>query len=183
MTALALAAPVAAMLVNTTASLLEAGGARRARAGSPVWRQPRYLAGLAFDALGWALSVAALRVLPVFAVQTVLTGTVAVTAVAAHGGDPRRLPVRERYAVAAVVVGLVLVAASADPGRPDRLPAGAVPVLLVSTGLLLAAAVPVARAGHPLLTTAVAGLAFGGVSLSVRACTWRRRCGARWPTC
>lgn len=169
MTALALAAAVAAMLANTAASLLESAGARQARAGVPVWRRPRYLVGLALDGLGWVLSVAALRVLPVFAVQSVLTGTVAVTPVAAHGGDPRRLPCRERCAVVAVVMGLVLVTASAAPGRADRLPAAAVPVLVALTGVLLAVAVPVARSGRPLLMTAAAGLAFAGVSLSVRA--------------
>jgi hypothetical protein len=169
MTALALAAAVAAMLANTAASLLEAAGARQARNGAPVWRQPRYLTGLALDLLGWLLSVAALRVLPVFAVQSVLTGTVAVTAVAAHGGDPRRLPRRERVAVPAVLAGLALVAGSAAPGRAGRLPAAAEPVLLAATVLVLAAAVPVARSGRPLLMAATAGLAFGGVSLSVRA--------------
>jgi hypothetical protein len=108
-------------------------------------------------------------VLPVFAVQSVLTGTVAVTAVAAHGGDPRRLPRRERAAVVAVLAGLVLVAASAAPGRTVRLPAAAEPVLLVATAVLLAVSVPVARTGRPLLMAATAGLAFGGVALSVRA--------------
>jgi hypothetical protein len=169
MTALAVLAAVAAMLANSAASLLEAAGSRRARSGSRLWREPRYLTGLALDGLGWLLSVAALRVLPVFAVQSVLAGTVAVTPVAAHGGDPRRLPRRERAAVAAVVTGLVLVAASAAPGRADRLPAAAAPVLLGTTAVLLVALPVVLRGSRPLPMTVLAGLAFGAVSLCVRA--------------
>ena len=169
MTVVALLAAVVAMLSNTAASLLESAGTRRATGGRPVWRQPRYLVGLGCDGIGWLLSVVALRVLPVFAVQSVLAGTVAATPVVAAGGDPRRLSVRERTAVIAVVLGLVLVAGSAPPGRAPRLPAAATPVLLVAAGLLLASLVPVRRAGRPLLTTVVAGLAFGGVSLAVRA--------------
>jgi hypothetical protein len=169
MTALALLAAVAAMLANSAASLLEASGTRRAHPGAAVWRQPRYLAGLTFDGLGWLLSVVALRVLPVFAVQSVLAGTVAVTPVAAHGGDPRRLGRREQAAVAAVITGLVLVAASAAPGRADRLPAAAVPVLLTTAAVLLVAMPAVLRGGRPVLMTVLAGIAFGAVSLCVRA--------------
>jgi drug/metabolite transporter (DMT)-like permease len=169
MTVLALLAAVAAMLANTAASLLESAGTHRATSDRPVWRQPRYLIGLACDGAGWLLSVVALRVLPVFAVQSVLAGTVAATPVAAAGGDPRRLSVRQRTAVAGVVLGLALVAASALPGRAPRLPAATTPVLLVAAAVLLAALLPVRRSGRPLLTTVVAGLAFGGVSLAVRA--------------
>ena len=169
MTVLALLAAVAAMLSNTAASLLESAGTHRATRERPLWRQPRYLVGLACDGLGWLLSVVALRVLPVFAVQSVLAGTVAATPVAAAGGNPRRLSVRQRTAVVTVVLGLALVAASALPGRAERLPPAATPVLLVAAGALLAALVPVRRSGRPLLTTVVAGLAFGGVSLAVRA--------------
>jgi drug/metabolite transporter (DMT)-like permease len=169
MTALAFLCAVAAMLANSGASLLEAAGARLAASGRPLWRQRRYLGGLALDASGWLLSVAALRVLPVFAVQSVLAGTVAVTAVAARGGSPRRLPRRQLAAVVGTVLGLGLVAASAAPGRAPRLPAAATPVLLTAAVVLLAILVPVARSGRPLLMAAVAGCAFGGVSLSVRA--------------
>ena len=169
MTALAFLAALMAMLANTAASLLEASGTRRITAERPTWRQPRYLVGLAFDGTGWLLSVTALRVLPVFAVQSVLAGTVPVTAVAARGWDPRRLPRRNRVAVLGVVLGLALVAVSAAPGRAPRLPVAAEPVLLGTAGVLLLALLPVLRSGRPLLMTVVAGVAFGGVSLAVRA--------------
>jgi hypothetical protein len=168
MTALAFAAALAAMLVNSLASLLEASGSRRTGPGRPQWRQPRYLGGLACDGLGWVLSVVSLRVLPVFAVQAVLAGTVPVTEVAGAGGSPRRLPGRQVAAVALVVTGLGLVAASAAPGRAPRLPPAATPVLL-TTALLVALAAVMLRSRSPLLLAVLAGVAFGGVSLSVRA--------------
>jgi hypothetical protein len=169
MTALALVAAVAAMLSNSAASLLESSGTRRAGPGRPLWRQPRYVVGLGFDGLGWLLSVAALRVLPVFAVQSVLAGTVPVTTVASSGGTVRQLPHSRLFAIGGVLLGLVLVAASAAPGRAARLPAAATPVLLVTALALLLCLRPLLRSGHPLLMTVGAGVAFGGVSLAVRA--------------
>jgi hypothetical protein len=169
MTTLAFLSAVMAMLANSAANLLEAAGTRLATPDRPLWRQRRYLGGLALDAVGWLLSVAALRVLPVFAVQSVLAGTVPVTGVAAQGGSPRRLPRRELAAVAGTVLGLGLVAASAAPGRAPRLPAAATPVLATAALVLLALLVPAGRSGRPLLMAVVAGCAFGGVSLSVRA--------------
>ena len=169
MTALAFGAAVAAMLVNSLASLLEASGSRRTGPDRPQWRQPRYLVGLACDGLGWLLSVVSLRVLPVFAVQSVLAGTVPVTAVAAVGGNPRRLPRRQLAAAALVVAWLGLVAASAAPGRAPRLPAAATPVLLTTALLVALAAVILRPRPRPLVLAALAGVAFGGVALSVRA--------------
>jgi hypothetical protein len=169
MTALSLVAAVAAMLANSAASVLESRGSRQAGRGRPIWRQPRYLTGLAVDGLGWVLSVLALRALPVVAVQSVLAGTVPVTLLATRGWRLAALSRRERSAVAMVVAGLVLVAAGAAPGRAERLPPAPEPVLLGAAVALLAVLVPALRSGRPLLMTAVAGVAFGGVSLSVRA--------------
>ena len=157
------------MLSNSAASLLESSGTRRAGPGRPLWRQPRYVVGLGFDGLGWLLSVAALRVLPVFAVQSVLAGTVPITTVASSGGTVRQLPRSRLFAIGGVLLGLVLVAASAAPGRAARLPAAAAPVLLVTALALLLCLRPLLRSGHPLLMTVGAGVAFGGVSLAVRA--------------
>jgi drug/metabolite transporter (DMT)-like permease len=124
------AAAVVAMLVNSGASLLEAEGSRRVRPGRPLARQPVYLGGLVLDGVGWLLSVVALRSLPVVTVQSVLAGAVAVTTVAGRRGRLRDLPRVQVLGVVAVVVGLVLVASSAQPGRPAALPAAAEPVLL-----------------------------------------------------
>jgi hypothetical protein len=169
MTALAFLAAVAAMLANSAASLMEALGSRRATGGRPTWRQPRYLAGIGVDGAGWLLSVTALRVLPVVAVQSVLAGSVPVTLLAARGWDPRRLSRSELAAAGMVLVGLVLVAAGAAPGLAGRLPGAAQPVLIAAALVVLAALLPLLRSGRSLLMATAAGAAFGGVSLSVRA--------------
>jgi len=166
---LAVAAAVLAMLINSAASLLEAEGSRRVRPSRPLATQPMYVGGLVLDGLGWLLSVVALRSLPVVTVQSVLAGSVAVTTVADRSGRMRGLPRRQVLGVAAVVLGLVLVAASAQPGRPAALPAAAQPVLLTAAVVGLLALEPVRRSGGALPTAFLAGLAFGGVALSVRA--------------
>ena len=51
-----------------------------------MWQQPWFLAGLFADVLAWVLTVVALRYLPVFAVQSILAGAIALTALAEHHG-------------------------------------------------------------------------------------------------
>lgn len=173
MTLLAVVCAVAAMLVNSAATLLEAAGSSRVRPRRPLPTQPLYLLGLLVDGVGWALSVVALRVLPVFAVQAVLAGSVAVTAVAARGGDPRALRGPERAGVVAVLVGLVAVATSAAPGPAPALPAaGTAGLGLVALAAVVA--VPLLRrrgggGGRRVLTAVVAGACNGGAALCVRA--------------
>lgn len=164
-----LGAALVAMLLNSVGALLQADGALRATRSRPVAVQPRYLGGLGADGLAWLCSAFALRFLPVFAVQAVLGGTIALTALAGSrmfGTILRRV---DRWAVAACLVGLVLIAASAGPTRaPSRSPA--VDVVLLVSVLLLGVVVLVLRRGKrgwPLAV--VAGLGFGGSALAVRA--------------
>lgn len=106
-TLLALLAAAAAMAGNTVAALWEARGSRLAKYGRPVWLQPWFLAGLFADILAWVLTVVALRYLPVFAVQSILAGAIALTTLADHGWNPWNLIRRDRWAVLAVLAGLV----------------------------------------------------------------------------
>ena len=169
MTILALLASFGAMVGNTVAALWEARGSRLARYGRAVWLQPWFLAGLLADIAAWGLTVVALRVLPVFAVQAILAGAIALTTLADNGWSVYNLVLRERVGVVAVLLGLVLVAGSAAPDRPAELPPAATPILLVSFVLLLVAAPFVWRAGRPMLLAFLAGLGFGGTALAVRA--------------
>ncbi|MEV1293722.1 hypothetical protein [Pseudonocardia sp. NPDC049635] len=168
-TLFALLVAVAAMIGNTVAALWEAKGSRLAKYGRPVWFQPWFLVGLFADIVAWVLTVVALRYLPVFAVQSILAGAIALTTLADHGWNPWNLIRRDRWAVVAVLSGLVLVAASAEPERPEALPPVATPVLLVSFALLLVATPFVWRAGRPMLLAFLSGLGFGGTALAVRA--------------
>ena len=78
MTALFLASAVVAMTLYGTASVLQAHAARRAT-GPAVLRHPAYLAGLACDGLAWAAQVVAMWRLPMFTVEAILAGSLAVT--------------------------------------------------------------------------------------------------------
>ncbi|TCK21527.1 hypothetical protein [Pseudonocardia endophytica] len=169
MTILALLAAAGAMVGNTVAALWEARGSRLARYGRALWLQPWFIAGLVADVLAWLLTVVALRFLPVFAVQAILAGAIALTTLADNGWSPWNLVRRERVGVVSVLAGLVLVAGSAAPDRPEDLPEAATPILLVSFGLLLVAAPFVWRVGRPMLLALLAGLGFGGTALAVRA--------------
>jgi hypothetical protein len=158
-----------AMVLNSCGALLQAEGARRATRKRPVFIQPRYIAGLVTDTVAWACAVLALRELPVFAVQALIGGTIALTAVAGAWLSGARLPVTTRIAVAACLAGLVLVAASAGSEPPHVRQRGVDVVLLVSL-LLLAVAVLALRQGkHAWPLAVVSGLGFGGTALSVRA--------------
>src|SRR5919199_2918875 len=79
-----------AMVLNSCGALLQAAGARRATRTRPAAIQPRYLAGMLVDLVAWGCVVMALRVLPVFAVQAVIGGTIALTA--GRGGPVVRAP-------------------------------------------------------------------------------------------
>jgi hypothetical protein len=160
---------VAAMVLNSFGALLQAAGARRATRKRPGFIQPRFIAGVSVDLLAWLCAVLALRVLPVFAVQAIIGGTIAMTAVINARMIGVRLPLEIRLAVGGCLFGLVLVAASAGSEQPPERPHGVDVVLLVSL-LLLAVAVLVLRQGkHAWPLALLSGLGFGGTALSVRA--------------
>jgi hypothetical protein len=151
------------------ASVLQAVGARHAAGTLRTVGHPAYLAGLGLDLLAWLASLVALRSLPVYQVQTVLAGSLAVTVVVARLTLRTRLRRIDLTAVAATTGALAVLAASAGPQpTPDT-------GTLVRWGLGLPA-IPIAVAGwqtaraRTAATTAVlAGLAFGGAALCSRA--------------
>lgn len=153
------------------ASVLQAAGARQSPGMLDTLRAPAYLGGVALDLLAWLASLVALRTLPVYQVQAVLAGSLAVTVVGARVALGARLRVLDTAAVAVTVVALVALAAAAGPQDPAPVP--------VATRLGLAvAAVPVAVAGWvaarrapPNVTGAIAGLAYGGAALCAGAVT------------
>lgn len=164
-----LAVALVAMLLTSTGALLQADGARRATRSRPVAVQPRYIGGILVDFAGWLCAVVALRTLPVFAVQAILGGSIAVTAVVGARLNGTVLDRTTRIAVAVCLTGLVLVAGSAGEGHPpvtstlvNYILIGAFLVLGVLVGVLLQY-----RKAWPLAL--VAGMGFGGTALAVRA--------------
>jgi drug/metabolite transporter (DMT)-like permease len=158
-----------ATVLNTVAGLLQADATTHVRRRRPLAVQPRYLVGLVVDGLGWVATVVALRHLPVFAVQAILGGAIALTALATRwrSGIAMRRP--DQVAVVASVLGLLLVAGSAGGDAPESV--GAVADLVLGGAVVVLAGVLVAlrncRAAWPFAL--VAGLGFGGTSLAVRA--------------
>jgi drug/metabolite transporter (DMT)-like permease len=158
-----------AMVLNSVAGLLQSDATRRVSRRRPLVAQPRYLGGVVVDGLGWACTVVALRYLPVFAVQAVLGGTIALTALAARRLFGSVLRPVDRASIAACVLGLVLVAASAGADRPSAVSVTAYVVLSVAAVGLAVAAVLLWRGDRAWPLAVVAGLGFGGTSLAVRA--------------
>lgn len=130
-----------------------------------------YAGGLLLDAVGFLTSLAALRSLPLFVVQSAIASSVAVTALLAVVFLGSHLGRIEVAALGAVVVGLAALAAVAREGRVAALDgtgvalllAGLAPVVLVGfIGSRLRG-----RAAAPVLAL-VAGLGFGGTGVSAR---------------
>lgn len=137
-------------------------------------RSVPYVVGLALDALGFLLSLAALRALPLFVVEAVLASSLAFTAVL--GRVFLRLELRswEWSGVAAVTVGLAALGLSAAPQHPAHLPAVGRVTLVVAAGLLVvlawlvARAVPSGPAQGAAALGAVAGLGYAVVGVGAR---------------
>lgn len=175
---LALLGAAGAAVAYGVGAVLQAVGARRVgeRHGGPrtlvrVVIQLPYLGGSALGLVGFVLSLAALRSLPLFVVEPIVASSVAVTAVVAVPLLGARISRRERGAVAGTVLGLALLGASGQPG----------PAAVVGSGLrwaLGAAAVfgLVAAVGalHARFTAgaavlgALAGWEFGVVAVAAR---------------
>jgi len=165
---LGLLAALVGMLGYGVGSVLQAVGAARA-SGPAVLRHPAYLAGLACDAVAWLASLAALRHLPLFAVQSLLAGSLGVTVVLAGVFLGARLRSRDAVAVAVIILALATVAgasgAQSARAAPDGFQAATLTVLLV----MVVVSVTLYRDAGSLPVAALAGLAFSGAALSARA--------------
>ena len=156
-----------------SASVLQAVGVRRASAaGRSVLgaaRQLPYLAGLGCDFSGWLLSLVALRELPLFAVQAILAGSLAVAVVL--DGAVLKATVRraDAWAIAATVVALALLAAAAGPQTARRVTGGVETCLFAGVLLVAVASVAAVKWGSAITTAVVSGLGFGGGAVAARA--------------
>lgn len=166
-----LLAAFGAALAYGLGTALQAVGARRALAQSrSVLRQPWTLVGTALDGVGLLLSLLALRALPLFVVQAVVSANLAVAALAARLLLGQRLRRSQQAAVLAATAGLALVGAAATPETGVRASAGLVVALMIGAALTaLALATDLARpasSGHWLAV-------WGGVGFSVFALSAR----------
>jgi hypothetical protein len=170
---LALLAAAVGALAYGGGSVLQAVAANRAAAAGHgvlgVARQRLYVAGLACDLAGWLLSLAALRRLPLFAVQAILAGSLAVTVVLAAAVMHVRARRADLYAIGVIIAALVVLGAAAGAEHSRPVGGGVKAALLGGIPLVAAGATAAARWSTPVVTGAAAGLAFGGAALCARA--------------
>jgi hypothetical protein len=137
-------------------------------------RSWRYPVGLALDGAGFVLSLIALRSLPLYVVQAVSAGFLAVVAVLGSVTLDLRLRRREVGALLFAVLGLVVLGLSAAPQQADTVSEPLAWILLGTAAVLAAVAPSLARlhgsAGASGLG-ALGGLAFGVVAVAGRAVT------------
>ncbi|MCU1536400.1 MAG: hypothetical protein JWP82_751, partial [Humibacillus sp.] len=174
-----LAGALLAAVAYGAATILQAIAVRRMAAvpgGSPLTVRARagwlYAVGLGLDGLGFVASVAALRTLPLFLVESAVASSVAVTALLSVLVLGVRLRVAEMVALAAVAAGLVGLALAAEEGPAS-------PVGTAATWWLFAGTVAVAGllalglrdgrgARSAVVLSVAAGLAFGLVGIAAR---------------
>jgi drug/metabolite transporter (DMT)-like permease len=176
MVALSWAAAIVACLGYGVASVLQSVGARRtaavAGAGglTAIVVQLPYLAGVGADVVAFAANVVALRELPLFLVQSVVTASVGVTAVVASiRGE--RLRGRDWGALAVLGLGLVLLCLTATAERAVRVPSSTQWLILLSVVVPLAVGLVGLRltgTTSALVLAAAAGLAWSGVAAASR---------------
>ena len=187
-----LAGAFAAAVAYGAATVLQAVGARAlTRADRPdaallkqlVHSLP-YVVGLLLDAVGFVLSLAALRTEPLFTVQAIVASSLAVTALLATVVLRARPGAAEWAAVALVTAGLTLLALSAHPQDPSRVSYAGRFALLI--GVLCVAAL---TAGAAVRTTgrpgreawalgSLAGLMYGAGGIGARVVAKPRNLGS-----
>jgi drug/metabolite transporter (DMT)-like permease len=174
---LSLSSALGAALLYGVATVLQAIGLRRA-AGldsstrwARLWAARLYVVGLGLDGLGFLASILALRNLPLFVVESVIASSVGVTAILAVLFLGVRLTRAEIVALAAVAVGLVLLAFGGAEGPGVALELWSAWLLLGLVAPVLALGVLASRLrdsfGPPLLAV-TAGLGFAGMGVAAR---------------
>jgi drug/metabolite transporter (DMT)-like permease len=178
---LALVAALGSAICYGLGSVLQSVGARRVRAGdrldprllARVATQGPYLLGLGLDATGGLLSLAALVLLPVYVVQSVVAASIGFV-VAFAALIERVRPTRRQLAFLAVLVlGLFGLGVSGAPESATAAPAGFTAAMWAAVLLIGLAGVAAPRRLTPEHAAAVlgalAGLAFGGTALCARS--------------
>jgi drug/metabolite transporter (DMT)-like permease len=177
-----LAGAFAAAFAYGAATILQALGAREggsadeldARLVRQLLRSTVYLVGLCLDAIGFGLSFAALHSLPLFVVQAIVASSLAVTAVLAVLVMGLRPSVVEWMALAAVTIGLTLLALSARREAPTQISTFDRALLVISVAVVGVLAFGYARRRHEPARSdvwalgALAGLMYGAAGIGAR---------------
>src|SRR6478736_1424095 len=169
-------AAIVACLGYGTASVLQSVGARRVATANGVTGvaailvQAPYLLGLGLDGVAFLANVVALRVLPLFLVQTILSASIGVTAALAFARGAR-FRWLDWTSLGVLAVGLVLLGVSAATEAATSLSSLTDWLIVVSAAipaavLLIGLRLPTKPSG--LTLAAAAGLGFTGVAIASR---------------
>jgi hypothetical protein len=154
-------------------AVLQALGARHAAAGDDVGvkamvKQPMFLLGLLADFGSWVISRFALHTLPLFAVQTILAGSLAVTVVLARIVLGAELRKPDQYAIVATVAGLVIVGISAGSDEAKDVTHLLKLCILAGIPAIAFAAVFAVKMNKAVILAVLAGVAFTSSALAAR---------------
>ena len=170
-----LLAAVAASLIYGTGAVLQAIGTRRAsavpngrRGLAGLIRQPLYVAGVAIDLIGWGLTMFASQRLPLFAVQTIVASSLAVTVVLARFVFQTALRRIDLVAVVTTVASMVLIGLSADEHTATSLSKTVTAAIVIGVPTLAVASRSL-RGLSPYVSAILAGAAFAGSIMAARA--------------
>lgn len=174
---LGLSCALAAAVVFGFAAVLQARAVRRVsgvdarRILLRLIRQPLFLMSVGLSLVGFCLHLVAVRTIPLYLAQAGIAASLAVTAVLAVVMIRERLTTADWGAVAAITVGLALLAvASGDIGEDDP-PAGFVLGLYAGIAVVGLLGIVVSRSTSPYAASALgvlAGLGFAGSGLAAR---------------
>jgi drug/metabolite transporter (DMT)-like permease len=175
-----LAGALVCALAYGAATVFQAIGARRTKDTAGAGVDPRllirvlsqmpFLFGLGLDIVGLVANLVALERLPLFAVQAIMNCSLAVTALLAVPLLKARLTRNDWIAVAAVVVGLIMVGVSAGAESPVTIDRAVHWGVLAAVLVLIAASfVAVWKfGGNSVVLAAFAGSLFGAFAICVR---------------
>lgn len=159
-------------------AVMQALGARRADALgqsglSAIVKQPIFLLGLLTDLASWTISRFALHTLPLFAVQTILAGSLAVTVLLARVVLGSELRGPDRLAIVSTMIGLFIVGISAG-GEPTKEVTHVLKVCtMIGIPALIALGVAALRLHKSIVLAVLSGAAFTGSALSARSVHFR----------
>jgi drug/metabolite transporter (DMT)-like permease len=148
---------------------LAAGASHRLVVG--LVRQPIFLASIALNLSGFVFHLIALRTIPLFLAQSGIAASLAVTALLAMRVFHDPLGARDWTAVAAVCIGLAVLATSAGDVGEVHEGNGFAAGVFVALALIAVSAVVAARShgtGAIVALGLLAGFGFAGVSVSAR---------------
>jgi len=166
---LALAAAVGCAVCNGSAVILEKVGVNEQKNTYKLLGNAPYMLGIVLDIIGWLLTLAAVKVLPLFLVQSIIAANIVIAALLDQAILRRRLPRYGYRLIFIILLGLIVLAVTAAP-TTTVIPI--TPLIYWSSALGLAGLglLGALLSRKPAKTTAVAlaviaGVSFGAVSI------------------